>query len=78
MKRIKRERGSRINGGRCDALSIAVAYWIETMDRDIDMAVQDHKNELLEEELDRFMEASIGKKRNTDNWTNLYEGRDRP
>lgn len=78
LTRLTRDRGALIHDDRLDALSIAVAYWIETMDRDIDMAVQDHKNELLEEELDRFMEASIGKKRNTDNWTNLYEGRDRP
>tara|TARA_R100001463_G_scaffold12813_4_gene34477 strand:+ start:2000 stop:3658 length:1659 start_codon:yes stop_codon:yes gene_type:complete len=71
LTRLTRDRGSLIHDDRLDAFSIAVAYWVETMDRDIEQAVSDHKNELLEEELDRFMQASIGRKRREENWINL-------
>ena len=78
LTRLTRERGALIHDDRLDALSIAVAYWIETLDRDINQAVNDHRQELLDIELDKFLETSIGKKTNSDNWTNLYNTSDRP
>jgi len=72
LTRLTRDRGALIHDDRLDALSIAVSYWVETMDRDIEKAVQDHKSDLLNMELDKFMEAAIGKKAPADNWTNVY------
>lgn len=72
MTRLTRDRGALIHDDRLDALSIAVAYWIETMDRDIELAVKDHKSQLLDEELDRFMESAVGRQPKRDNWINIY------
>jgi hypothetical protein len=71
LTRLTRERGSLIHDDRLDALSIAVGYWVETMDRDILKAVEDHKKDLLDKELDKFMEASIGRPQKRDNWVRL-------
>ena len=39
---------------------------------DIELAVKDHKSQLLDEELERFMEAAVGRQPKKDNWTNVY------
>jgi hypothetical protein len=41
------------------------------MDRDILRAVEDHKKDLLKDELDKFMESSIGRPQKRDNWVQL-------
>jgi hypothetical protein len=71
LTRLTRDRGSLIHDDRLDALSIAVGYWVETLDRDIQQAVDDHKKDLLDKELDKFMEASIGRPPKRDNWIGL-------
>ena len=71
LTRLTRDKGSLIHDDRLDALSIAVGYWVETMDRDILKAVQDHKSDLLKEELDKFMTSSIGRPQKRDNWVSL-------
>jgi hypothetical protein len=68
LTRLTRDRGSLIHDDRLDALSIAVNYWVETLDRDIQQAVADHKQEVLDRELEKFMESSIGRKPRQDNW----------
>jgi hypothetical protein len=71
LTRLTRDKGSLIHDDRLDALSMAVGYWVETLDRDIQQAVEDHKDELLKIELDKFMEASIGRPQKRDNWIGL-------
>ena len=71
LTRLTRDKGSLIHDDRLDALSMAVGYWVETLDRDIQQAVKDHKADLLKIELDKFMESSIGRKPNRDNWISL-------
>ena len=71
LTRLTRDRGSLIHDDRLDALSIAVNYWVETLDRDIQQAVEDHKKELLDIELAKFMEASVGRKPQSENWIGL-------
>ena len=71
LTRLTRDKGSLIHDDRLDALSIAVGYWVETLDRDIQQAVQDHKKDLLKKELDKFMESSIGRPQKRDNWVSL-------
>jgi len=71
LTRLTRDRGSLIHDDRLDALSMAVGYWVETLDRDIQQAVDDHKKELLDKELESFMASSIGRPQKSDNWIGL-------
>ncbi|UWF59816.1 phage terminase large subunit [Brucella sp. 2716] len=60
MTRITRNRGALAHDDRIDALAGAVAYWVEYMGRNTDKAVEQRKEELLQQELDKFMEAALG------------------
>lgn len=68
MTRITREKGALANDDRLDALAIAVNYWVEAMARDIDDAMQEHKEDKLQKELDKFMEHAIGAKPKAKTW----------
>ena len=75
MTRLTSDRGSLAHDDRIDALSIAVNYWVEVMDRDAQMALEDHREEQLDEELEKFME-SCGKIysdfSSSNNWNSNY------
>ena len=60
MTRITKERGALTHDDRLDALAGAVAYWVEQMGRDTDKAAEDHRERLLNEELDKFMKQASG------------------
>jgi hypothetical protein len=62
MTRLTRDKGALRHDDQIDALAIAANYWVERMDRDQIMSYQQHKEDLLKEELDRFMETAIGRK----------------
>ena len=68
MTRITKDKGSLRNDDRLDALSIAVAYWIEQMSVDSDRALDDHRQRLLKTDLERFMSSALGKSPKDDNW----------
>jgi len=55
MTRITRQRGALAHDDRLDVLAMAVQYWVEQMAADVDSAMLDRKNELLDMELDKFM-----------------------
>ncbi len=57
MTRLTKDRGSLAFDDRIDALSIAVNYWVEVMDRDAQSALEDFREEQLEIELEQFMDA---------------------
>ena len=61
MTRLTRDKGALRHDDQIDALSIAANYWVERMDRDQVLAFDQHKQELLDQELDRFMETAIGR-----------------
>jgi len=42
-------------------LAIAANYWVERMDRDQVLSYNQHKEDLLDRELEKFMESAIGK-----------------
>lgn len=72
MSRLTRDRGSLAHDDRLDALSIAVAYWVQAMARDVQKAHQEYRSEQLDLELDKFMETAIGKGRaKHDTWLEL-------
>jgi len=68
LTRITKDKGSLRNDDRLDALSIAVAYWVEQMSVDGDLELDAHKDRLLKTDLERFMNSAIGSKPKGDNW----------
>lgn len=64
ISRLTNERGALRHDDRIDALAGAVSYWTERMSVDQHNAEENHRQELLQADLDAFME-SIGKTRPT-------------
>ena len=62
MTRLTRDRGALRHDDQIDALAIAANYWVERMDRDTVLSYQQHKDDLLDKDLERFMENTIGRK----------------
>lgn len=54
LTRITKDRGALLQDDRLDALAIAVAYWVEQMAQDVTTKMNDRRNELITEELERF------------------------
>lgn len=68
MTRITKERHSLAHDDALDALSMAVGYWVEQMARDADAAYQEHQDELIDQELRKFMETALGRPQKAANW----------
>lgn len=73
MTRITKDRGSLVKDDRLDALAMAVAYWVEQMAMERDKALEDRHAEMLQADLDRFMEHALG--RPSDSSRALWTGR---
>jgi len=71
LSRITKDRGSLAQDDRLDALAIAVSYWVQAMARDTELAHKEHKDEMFQKELDKFMESAIGRKANKHSWLSL-------
>jgi len=61
MTRLTRDKGALRHDDQIDALAIAANYWVQRMDRDQILSYNQHKEDLLDAELERFMETAIGK-----------------
>ena len=68
MTRITKDKGAIKHDDALDALAIAVAYWVERMDRDQELSFNEHKNDLLQVELDKFMDSALGSKNRSNRW----------
>ena len=68
LTHITRDRGSLRHDDRLDALSGAVAYWVESMARDAEKAHELHQEALLDAELRKFMGHVIGVKKERHRW----------
>jgi hypothetical protein len=55
MTRITKQRGALAHDDRLDVLAMACQYWVDQMAADADNQIQVRKDELLEYELDKFM-----------------------
>lgn len=55
MTRVTKQRGALAHDDRLDALAMGVAYWVEQMAADVDMEMQERKDEALMKELDKFV-----------------------
>jgi molybdopterin-biosynthesis enzyme MoeA-like protein len=70
LTRITRDKGALGHDDRVEALAMAVGYWTEQMDRDAKAAEEDHRQQKLDEELERFMERALGH-RKSQSWSGL-------
>ena len=68
MTRITKDRGALRNDDRLDALSIAVAYWVEQMAVDSEQQLNDHREQLLKKDLENFLEGILGTPKKGDLW----------
>lgn len=57
MSRLTRDRGSLLHDDRLDALSMAVSYWVQSLERDTMKAHLEGKEDALREELGKFMKG---------------------
>jgi hypothetical protein len=68
MSRITRTKGALAYDDRLDVLSMAVAFWVERMAQDVNRKMANRKADLLDAELERFMEHAIGRKPRGNTW----------
>jgi hypothetical protein len=68
MTRLTRDKGSLRHDDAIDALAICANYWIERLDRDQQLSYSQHKDDLLDKDLERFMEHTTGIKRGKERW----------
>jgi hypothetical protein len=55
LTRITKDRGALAHDDRLDALSMAVAYWVEQMASDADEQMRERHSDMLDKELDKFL-----------------------
>lgn len=63
MSRMAREKDALAHEDRLDALAMAVAYYTDRMNRDQKQALAQHREELQDAELRKFMDNAFGVKR---------------
>jgi len=59
MTRVTKEKGALVHDDRLDVLSMAVSYWVEQMASDADIRINERKEQLLDEELEKFMDHAL-------------------
>lgn len=70
LTRVTKQRGALAHDDRLDALAMGVAYWVEQMAADVDMEMQQRKEELLMNELDKFVNGyNINSPARANTWT---------
>ena len=68
LTRITKDRGALRHDDQIDALAIAANYWVERMDRDQTLSYKQHKDELINKDLDKFMQHTIGRQPKRENF----------
>ena len=73
MTRITKQRGALAHDDRLDVLAMAVQYWTDQMAADADIQIRERKEELLDNELDKFMSnLNMGNKDDSSSgWINI-------
>lgn len=69
MTRITKEKGALLHDDRLDALCGAISSWTESMNRDAEKALHDHREDLLQKDLEDFMDNCLGTS-NEGSWLN--------
>ncbi|WP_162726423.1 hypothetical protein [Achromobacter insolitus] len=68
MSRFTRERGALAKDDRLDAVTMAGAYWVEQMDKDTQKVQDEHREQMMAEELSKFATQVFGYSPPSDNW----------
>ena len=68
MSRISNIKGSLAIDDRLDVSSMACRYWVDHLARDQETAQIQRREELLNDELDRFLDTQQFYKRPSDRW----------
>ena len=68
LTRITKDRGALRHDDQIDALAIAANYWVERMDRDQTLSYNQHKDELINKDLEKFMQHTIGRQPKRENF----------
>lgn len=68
MTRITKEKGALTHYDRLDVLAMAVAYWVEQMDKDVFKIEDEAKAAALDAALTKFKEHVFGAKPKKNNW----------
>ena len=71
LTRITRDRGALAHDDRLEALAMAVAYWTQQMAKDTELVEREHREQLLDAELERFVESAWGAKPNPFKWVDM-------
>jgi hypothetical protein len=73
LTRITKQRGALAHDDRLDVLAMAVQYWVDQMAADADKQMVSKRNELLEQELEKFMNGvNVGyRPPEAEGWLNL-------
>jgi len=62
MTRLTRDKGSLRHDDAIDALAMCAKYWTDRLDRDQTLSYNQHKEDLINQDLEKFMEGTIGRK----------------
>jgi hypothetical protein len=68
MTRLTRDKGSLRHDDAIDALAICANYWVTRLDRDQQLSYNQHKEDLLDKDLERFMEHTTGIRGEKQRW----------
>ena len=68
MTRITKDKGALRHDDQIDALAIIANYWVERMDRDQTLSYNQHKDELINKDLEKFMQHTIGRQPKRENF----------
>jgi hypothetical protein len=68
MSRLTRDKGSLKHDDAIDALAICASYWVDRLDRDQTLSYDQHKDDLLDKDLERFMEHTTGRQPKKERW----------
>ena len=68
LTRITKDKGALRHDDQIDALAIVANYWVERMDRDQTLSYKQHQDELINKDLEKFMQHTIGRQPKRDNF----------
>ena len=68
MSRVTRHKGALAHDDRLDVLAMAVSYWTDQMAQDADDQISDRKDRKLRDQLENFMDHTMGRKPSPPSW----------
>lgn len=68
LSRMTRTKGALAYDDRIDVLAMAVAFWVERMAQDVNRKMAIRKADLLDAELEKFMQHAVGRKPRGNTW----------